>query len=121
MSNLERFSFHGVRQSESAQLLDFQVRKRCMRTVAPTVFNYLAPLELYRTEKPYLSRLPFLPGFARTNIVGRSRPAQIHEVSRNEALFTLDESGFEFAKCSISSDGWTDATICATYIPNLMH
>jgi hypothetical protein len=106
-------------QAEYAVYLDTEVQKREIRISKPTVFNYLAPLKRYNVEKPYLSRLPFLPGFARTNIVGRSRPIPIHEVSRNEDLFALDRSGFEFARLPVLLDKWTDATIRTTYIPVL--
>jgi hypothetical protein len=90
-----------------------------MTKVTRISLGYLAPLALYQTEKPYLSRLPALPGFARTNIVARNQPIQIHDVSGNEDLFTLDSSGFAFSHFSEPLGEWTDSSLCAKYIPKL--
>jgi hypothetical protein len=90
-----------------------------MKSVKPDGFNYLAPLAIYQSEKPYLSRLPSLPGFARTNILGQRQPTQVFDVSGNEHLFTLDGSGFEFVKFPNPLEDWTDSVVCETYIPSL--
>lgn len=83
-------------------------------------FQYLAPLKRYLAEKPYLSRLPFLPGFPRTNIVAESRSIPVYEVSGSESTFALDTSGFEFGRFPISQpEEWTDAFIQALYIPTM--
>lgn len=82
-------------------------------------FSYLAPLRKYRFEKPYLSRLPFLPGFARTNIVGQTRSIPIHDVTGSEKIFTVDTSGFEFAEFPAALEEWTDADIQQTYLSAL--
>jgi hypothetical protein len=88
-----------------------------METVYPASFGYLAPLASYETEKPYLSRLPALTGFTRTNIVGQNRPVPIHEISGHEDLFKLDECGFEFVNIPGVFGQWSDSSICATYMP----
>jgi hypothetical protein len=119
ISRLECILHDEAPQTRYTGYLDTEIYSRQMRISEPTVFNYLAPLKKYHVEKPYLSRLPFLPGFARTNIVGQSRSIPFHEVSGNEDLFTLDMSGFEFAHFPILLDEWTDAAIQATYIPAL--
>lgn len=105
--------------AEFAKRLDSQIRRAGLKAVTPASFSYLAPLAIYRSEKPYLSRLPSLSGLVRTNIVGRSQTVQIHEVSGNEQLFTLDQSGFEFAQCPASIRDWTDSAVCEAYIPKL--
>jgi hypothetical protein len=88
-----------------------------METIYPARFGYLAPLTRYETEKPYLSRLPALPEFTRSNIMGQNRPVPIHEVSGHEYLFKLDESGFEFVNIPGSFGQWSDSSICGTYMP----
>jgi hypothetical protein len=60
-----------------------------------------------------------LSGLVRTNIVGRSHTVQIHEVSGNEQLFTLDQSGFEFTQFPVRIQDWTDSTVREAYIPKL--
>jgi len=106
-------------QAECAKRLDSQIRRAGLDAVTPASFHYLAPLAIYRSEKPYLSRLPSLSGLVRTNIVGRSQTVEIHEVSGNEYLFTLDQSGFEFAQFPAPIQDWTDSTVRGAYIPKL--
>jgi hypothetical protein len=81
--------------------------------------NYLAPLRIYQSEKPYLSRLPAQSSLARTNILGRSYAARVFEISGQEHSFTLDEAGFEFTHFAETIPEWTDSIICSTYIPKL--
>lgn len=89
-----------------------------MKVSESSHFNYLAPLKKYLVEKPYLSRLPFLPGFARTNIVAENRSVPVHEVSGCEGTFALDTSGFEFADFPIlQPEEWADVFIQESYIP----
>lgn len=106
-------------QEASAKDLDAQISYFDLQPVAPRKFYYLSPLDTYRSEKPYLSRLPCIPGFARTNIRGSSRPVSVHEVSGNEHLFSLDSSGFEFVEWEERFQNWTDAGACEEYIPKL--
>lgn len=54
--------------------LDKQVQDRQLPVVSVEEFNYLAPLELYKRQKPYLSRLPFLRDLKRSNIIARVTP-----------------------------------------------
>jgi hypothetical protein len=90
-----------------------------MEKVYPASFGYLTPLNLYEIEKPYLSRLPALPGFDRTNIVGQNQPVPIHEVSGHENLFKLDECGFEFVNIPGELKQWSESSICVDYMPIL--
>lgn len=108
-----------VCRSSQTKLLDADMNKRGFKTVFPALLYYLAPLSKYHTEKPYLSRLPSLPGFVRTNIVGCEKVVQIHEATGHEDLFTLDSSGFEFAKWSFSLAPWTEACVRNLYLPSL--
>lgn len=101
------------------QTLGNRVCTSRMKMVIPASFYYLAALDLYDQEKPYLSRLPSMPGFKRTNIVGQSRSIYMHEISGHEDLFSLDESGFEFVKWRQHLEAWTDALVCDSYIPKL--
>jgi hypothetical protein len=81
--------------------------------------NYLAPLAKYGVEKPYLSRLPALSKFPRTNIIGQDYDVAIRDVSGNENFFTLDDAGFEFAKMPSRIQSWTDDVVREQYIPAL--
>jgi len=87
--------------------------------VVPEAFNYLAPLTLYHSEKPYLSRLPFLEGLKRTNIVGQSYPVTIYNVGGREQFFHLEASGFEFLKFPVQTTTWTDDYVRSEYMPLL--
>jgi hypothetical protein len=104
---------------KSAKRLDAQICARKVEAVIPNSFTYLAPLSIYKYEKPYLSRLPSLPGFARSNIKGKPQAVQIFEVSGHEHVFNLDSSGFEFTHFSEPLQDWTDSTLCTTYIPKM--
>ncbi|MCJ1393523.1 hypothetical protein MMC18_006398, partial [Xylographa bjoerkii] len=95
------------------------LRNNNLPTIAVDAFNYLAPLELYRHQKPYLSRLPFIKELKRSNIVGKSYPTVIHNVRGNEHLFTLDKSGFEFIELPFNLHHWTDTSLQQKYIPFL--
>jgi hypothetical protein len=82
-------------------------------------FSYLAPLALYKSEKPYLSRLPSLPGLTRTNIVAKSYDVKVQEISGKEKDFLLDDCGFEFAKFPCEITQWSDAIAQSYYLPAL--
>lgn len=115
---LEDFQHVEASQAEYANSLDNEICSRHMNVSESSDFKYLAPLRRYLVEKPYLSRLPFLPGFARTNIVAENRGISVHEVSGSESTFALDTSGFEFAGFPVSQpEEWTDAFIQESYIP----
>jgi hypothetical protein len=85
----------------------------------PASFHYLSPLKLYSHQKPYLSRLPFLKGLKRTNIVGQSYPMTIFDVSGHEDSFTLEKSGFQFLPLQFHASTWTDQSVQSEYIPML--
>ncbi|KAF2092917.1 hypothetical protein NA57DRAFT_49296 [Rhizodiscina lignyota] len=102
----------------AAKELDVQATTQGMGIVTSS-FEYLAPFAESRSEKPYLSRLPSLPGFRRTNISGCDQPTQVYEVSGNEHLFALDTSGFAFVKFSNPILDFADSTVCERYVPCL--
>jgi len=99
--------------------LETQIQARQLPIVQAEAFNYLAPLPLYKEEKPYLSRLPFLEELRRSNIVGKSYSVKIHNVRGNEDLFSLDTSGFEFRTLPFQLKHWSDDRVRADYIPFL--
>jgi hypothetical protein len=105
--------------SATGNSLDTQIKQLQLTGVAPESFSYLAPLELYRYEKPYLSRLPCLNGLKRTNIASQNYPVTVFDVSGHEELFTLSESGFQFSKFPVQINSWTDSSVCSTYMPML--
>jgi hypothetical protein len=104
---------------EFSNYLDEQINRLKLPSVTPKSFPHLAPLKLYHSEKPYLSRLPYMPELKRTNIITENHPITIFDVSGNESFFKLDESGFEFAKSPIRMQQWNDSSVCSEYIPRL--
>jgi len=109
-----------VARTEERQELDEKVERLKLPATKPVLFHYLAPLELYRTEKLYRYQMPCMDGFKATNLVTRVQSVTIFEVSGNEHIFTLAQSGFEFAKCPIPMEVWTESSVCANYIPRLV-
>lgn len=102
--------------------LDEQIEALNLPIVRPQSFNYLAPLDLYDREKPYKCQLP-APCFGESkmsNLASRNYPGvAISNVSGHESLFSLDQSGFEFAKCPISVEDWSDEAVVSVYLPAL--
>lgn len=82
-------------------------------------FYFLVPLDLYNTEKPYLSRLPSGTSLARTNLVTESHTLKVFNISGHESAFALDRCGFQFTKCPIQVRHWTDNYVCTEYIPKI--
>jgi hypothetical protein len=80
---------------------------------------YLAPLELYNTQKPYFSQLPCGTQLPRTNLVERGYPAEVRNVSGKESLFKLDEVGFQFMQLPTKISDWTDESVQTEYLPDL--
>lgn len=80
-------------------------------SVTPESFFYLAPSKLFKSEKPYLSRLPYSPEAKRSSIVAQNHTVSIHDLSGSESFFKLEDSGFEFAKCPIRVKQWSDASV----------
>ncbi|KAK3365572.1 hypothetical protein B0T24DRAFT_710674 [Lasiosphaeria ovina] len=108
-------------------LLDSQIYALNLPTVQPDSFNYLAPLSLYQREKPYKCQLPG-PCFGKdarmNNLVSQNYPTVISNVAGHEDLFTLDQSGFEFARCPLASgvgvdSQWSDDSVVNGYLPDL--
>jgi hypothetical protein len=82
-------------------------------------FLYLAPLQLYHTQKPYRSRLPHGSSMRRTNIVERGYPVEVRDIRGHENLFALDKSGFEFIPLPTKTSNWTDDNVRSEYLPDL--
>jgi hypothetical protein len=80
---------------------------------------YLAPLKLYDTQKPYLSKLPCGTQLRRTNVVERSYQVEIRNICGKESLFKLDEAGFQFMQFPIKISDWTDESVQSEYLPDL--
>jgi len=116
--NKECYQQEPTSESKLATLLDSQIRQMGIKVVTSKL-NYLAPLDIYRLEKPYLSRLPAQTELRRTNILAQTYNIEIFDVSGNEQLFTLDQSGFEFVKFPSTIRDWTDQIVRESYIPNL--
>lgn len=102
--------------------LDEQIRKLNLPTVRPEQFHHLAPLELYRRQKPYKCQLPesCFGGFKMHNLVSQSYPVTIADITGHESLFSLAVSGFEFAKCPLAVQDWSDACVSSEYLPRLV-
>lgn len=113
------FGRKNERQSALTADLDQQIKGLSLQSVIPASFHYVAPLEIYAFEKPYLSRLPCIAGFKRTNIVARKQCIPIFDVSGHEAIFKLDEAGFEFVKSPIAMPEWTSYSVRTNYLPSL--
>lgn len=99
--------------------LDDQLQIVQMPSIELTPFHYLAPLIRYGQEKPYLSRLPFLPNMKRSNILGQEYPVTVYNLFGHEKLFTLEKSGFEFRDMPFKVGSWSDQIVIDEYIPTL--
>ncbi|KAF2679859.1 hypothetical protein K458DRAFT_313252 [Lentithecium fluviatile CBS 122367] len=107
-----------AKQRDIASLLDEKIQEWGMRSVKARSFNYLAPLHLYAAEKPFHSRLPFLDGLRRTNIIGQAYDSiPVHDISGHESKFTLPESGFEFCRVPVPIFNWDVGVVRDTYLP----
>lgn len=111
---------HSMTTETARRALDDTLQDRWMPSVQPDTFNYLAPLEEYCFEKPYKLQIPCIDGFQRTNLVTRSHPVTIFDLTGNEDMFTLADSGFHFTKCPIPMEEWTEASVSSTYLPSLV-
>lgn len=96
---------------QSSNSLDEHFSRLKLPSVTPESFLHLAPSKLVESEKPYLSRLPHSSEIKWTNIVTQNYTVPIHNVSGNESLFKLADSGFEFAKCPIRIKTWCDSSV----------
>ncbi len=82
-------------------------------------FKYLAPLDIYKTEKPFFSQLPCGTQLPRTNLVERNHQVEIYNISGKESLFELDEAGFQFMQVPTRVLEWTDDSVQAEYLPEI--
>jgi hypothetical protein len=81
-------------------------------------FCYLAPEARYRYEKPFHSRLPFLDGLKRSNIVSQQHNnVCVYDISGFEDCFTLPVSGFTFLNVPVDIATWTEEVVRNSYLP----
>lgn len=85
--------------------------------IYPSSFNYLAPLQIYSSEKPYHSRIPFPDNVKRTNIEVQSYDITIFDIRGKENLFTLEQSGFRYLHLPTNISHWTDQIVLSEYLP----
>ncbi|PVH78154.1 hypothetical protein DL98DRAFT_422606 [Cadophora sp. DSE1049] len=108
-----------LKRESSHSELDHLIKTLHLKSVPSGGISFLAPLHVYHTEKPYLSRLPSGTSLPRTNLVTSNQQLDIFEVSGHESSFTLAESGFEYAKSSVQVHLWNDTSVCLEYIPQM--
>ena len=91
-----------------------------LETVTPQDFHYLADLDLYKLEKPFHSRLPYLNGLKRTNIVAQSyQNVSISDISQSSYSFLLDTSGFEYIKAPVNLAQYTNDMVESEFLPRM--
>jgi hypothetical protein len=82
-------------------------------------FKYLAPLDIYKTVKPFFSQLPCRTQLSRTNLVESDHPVEIYNICGKASLFKLNEAGFQFMQVPTRILKWTDESVQVEYIPEL--
>jgi len=85
--------------------------------VQGATITYLAPLELYQTQKPYFSQLPCGTTLARTNLVESDHLVEVCDIGGKEDIFELDETGFQFMHLPTNISEWTDESVQSEYFP----
>ncbi len=102
--------------------LDEQFRGLNLPSVRPKSFNHLSPEDVYQADKPYKCQLPedCFPGFEMHNLRSTPYPVSIADVTGHEALFSLPVSGFEFARCPLAVQSWSDECVMSEYLPSLV-
>ncbi|KIW78088.1 hypothetical protein Z517_07921 [Fonsecaea pedrosoi CBS 271.37] len=85
--------------------------------VQGATITYLAPLELYKNQKPYFSQLPCGTPLARTNLVESDHLVDIRDISGREDIFELDETGFQFMHLPTNISDWMDESVQSEYLP----
>ncbi|KAE9367701.1 hypothetical protein N431DRAFT_71334 [Stipitochalara longipes BDJ] len=108
-----------IEASRASSDIEDLIEKSKLHTADFSVFHFLIPMNLYKTEKPYLSRLPSGTKLPRTNIVTKSQVLTVFDVSGYEHHFTLERSGFQYAKSPIHMEYWNDFSVCSEYIPKV--
>lgn len=87
--------------------------------VQRAIITYLAPLELYKTQKPYFSQLPCGTSLLRTNLVESDHLVDVHDISGKEDSFKLDETGFQFMHLPTNILDWTEDRVQSEYLPDI--
>jgi hypothetical protein len=102
-------------------MLDLEIHKQSFPSVVTNDMYHLAPLQLYQRVKPYKCHLPtsLFPNFQMTNLLTKPYSVTIFNIAGFEHLFTLAQSGFEFARFPVNVQQWTDQTVKAIYLPTL--
>lgn len=65
-----------------------------MATVTASI-NYTAPLELYKTQKPFYSNVPAPDGRHSNQVAWKYANIEFHDIRDNLRDFDLDKNGFE--------------------------
>jgi hypothetical protein len=105
-------------QQIAASYLDRIIRETSARAVVPKTFHYLAPSRMERSEKLYHSRLSFLDGLPRTNVVSQAYDmVNIYDVTGLERHFTLPLSGFQFQSIPVPIVDWDAQSARNVYLP----
>lgn len=105
-------------QRAMASLLDKNIHEWCLKAVTPEAFHYLASNQTDGVEKLYHSRLAFLDGVPRTNVVGQAYDTvKIHDVTGSEDKFNLSDSGFQFQAIPVPITTWDTHAARETYLP----
>ena len=79
-------------------------------------------LELYRSEKPFYSNVPFTksPEARSSNVKAVSRHLRIADIRGSEHLFNLDLNGFQLIKNRTRFDKWRDGKcVVAEHYPEV--
>ena len=89
-----------------------------------TRIDYLDRLDLYQTEKPYMTTFEIPPEVgSATNHRYVSHKAEVFDAKKKEEAFSLDVHGFEFHTWPTqlqSEDFENDATIESRYYPEVL-
>jgi hypothetical protein len=105
----------------SRRELDEQIESLNLPVCRPESFHYLAPLDEYKTDKPYKCQLPAacFETYEMDNLQSCHYPTTIYDVSGHEDIFTLARSGFEFAKSPVPLRDWSDDAAQCEYLPQI--
>ncbi|KAH9207069.1 hypothetical protein DL95DRAFT_314382, partial [Leptodontidium sp. 2 PMI_412] len=99
--------------------MEISLRDLNLKSVQSAGMSFLAPLDIYQIDKPYLSRLPSGTSLPRTNIITSDHRVEVFDLSGHESSFLLADSGFEFTKSPVRMRQWNDSSVCSQYIQQM--
>lgn len=98
--------------------IDSEIAALRLSAVVPTQLNYLSEDSLYRTTKPFHTRLPFMGKIRRSNVVAQGYSnVNIHDICGHEDKFTLEKSGFQYVHAPVDIADWTNESAHDEYLP----